>query len=186
MTETSSEKRQFLTKCFNKKTLIQKAVILAASLVLVLSLSLSFYFWLHNKTEGTQIGENPFWFIEIKWNDGIGWSALAGNLPAIYAIQSIIFIALVAVFLLITHDRITGPFVSLAMCGGLFNLIQRASETGANKGCVLDYFTFGFWRSFPVFNWPDMFVVIGVFGFIISYIIVTILHYKNEKENETR
>ncbi|MCQ3914862.1 MAG: hypothetical protein MJ201_03745 [Mycoplasmoidaceae bacterium] len=51
------------------------------------------------------------------------------------------FILLLAIYLLITHDRISSSFVALAMFGGLFNLIQRGA-TGNNA--VLDYFQFGF------------------------------------------
>ncbi|MCQ3915455.1 MAG: hypothetical protein MJ195_01620 [Mycoplasmoidaceae bacterium] len=66
---------------------------------------------------------------------------MSGNPAAIYVIQSIMFILLLAIFILLTHDRITSSFVALAMFGGLFNLIQRGAS-GTN--CVLDYFHFGF------------------------------------------
>ncbi|MCQ2747882.1 MAG: hypothetical protein MJ223_01195 [Mycoplasmoidaceae bacterium] len=51
------------------------------------------------------------------------------------------FIILLAVFLLVTHDNISASFITLAMFGGLFNLIQRAAS---GTDMVLDYFQFGF------------------------------------------
>ncbi|MBQ0045634.1 MAG: signal peptidase II [Mycoplasma sp.] len=180
MAETSKI-QQYFKSCFNKKLLIQKGIIAAAALVLVLIMSLSFYFWLHNVSEGTEIGLNKFWYIHIVWNDGIGFGGLMGNYPAIYALQSVMFILLLAIFLLVTHDKITSSFVALAMFGGLFNLIQRGAS-GTN--CVLDYFQFGFWQDFPVFNWPDMFVVVGIFGFVISYITLVIIQSVRENKKE--
>lgn len=179
MAETSKVK-QYFTKCFDKKLLIQKAIIASIALALVLIFSLSFFFWL--KDENGLVGkENGFWYIYVIWNEGIGFGALDGNYPAIYAIQSLMFILLLAIYLLITHDRISSSFVALAMFGGLFNLIQRGA-TGNNA--VLDYFQFGFWQNFPIFNWPDMFVVIGVFGFVISYITLTIMEVVRENKKE--
>ena len=184
MQETSTAKDYF-KKCFNKNLLITKGIIAACALVVVLAFSLSFYFWLHNKPEGIVGHENKFWFIDVKWNEGIGFSALSGNTSAIYAIQSIMFILLLAIFIFLTHDKISSSFVALAMFGGFFNLIQRAAESGEFAGCVLDYFHFGFWKSFAIFNWPDMFVVIGIFGFVISYIIMTVIQYQREKQQES-
>lgn len=182
MQETSTVKDYF-KKCFDKNLLIKKGIIAACALIIVLAFSLSFYLWLKDKT-GIVGQENKFWYIEICWNDGLGFSGLAGKTSAIYAIQSIMFILLLAIFIFLTHDKVSSSFVALAMFGGFFNLIQRASETGVNSGCVLDYFRFGFWKSFAIFNWPDMFVVIGIFGFVISYIVITVIQYQKDKNNE--
>lgn len=180
--ETTTQKPSYWQKTFNKKLLIQKAIIAVIALAIVLTFSLSFYFWLHNKTG--DIGTNPFWYISITWNPGFGFSGLSGQTGLIYFIQSLMFILLLSIYIFLTRDKVTCSFVALAMFGGFFNLIQRAAETGTNAGCVLDYFAFGFWKSFAIFNWPDMFVVIGIFGFVISYIVVTILEAKREDRAE--
>lgn len=182
MAETSKVK-EFFKGCFNKKTLIEKGIIAAAALVLVLIFSLSFYFWLRNKPEDVVGSRNNFWYIEIVHNYGLGFGGLRGNAPAIYALQSIMFILLLAIYLLLSESRITSSFIALAMFGGLFNLFQRA---GSGGDYVLDYFKFGFWESFPVFNWPDMFVVIGIFGFVISYVVLTIMEAVAESKAKAK
>lgn len=181
MAETTKAK-DYIKECFSKKMLIQKGIIAFCALVLVLTLSLSFYFWL--KDASGEIGTNPFWYISIVWNDGIGFSQLTGDTTAIYVIQSLMFVLLLAIYLFLANDKITASFVALAMFGGLFNLFQRAAETGAHAGCVLDYFKFGFWPTFAVFNWPDMFVVVGIFGFVISYITLVIIEAVNESKQK--
>ena len=177
----TSKVKQYFGNCFKKKLLMQKGIIAICALFLVLAISLPFYYWLHDKTG--EIGRNPFWYIYITHNSGVGWSLLDGNYAAIYTILSVVFILLTAVFILVTHDKITSSFVALAMFGGLFNLIQRGAS-GTNA--VLDYFQFGFWQNFPVFNWPDMFVVIGVFGFVISYIVLTIIEIVKEEKQKVK
>lgn len=179
MAETSKA-RDYFKKCFSKNLLIKKAIIAAAAAILVISLSLSFYLWLKDKPDGTIIGQNGFWYINVDWNEGIGFSGLSGKTAAIFVIQTFMFLLLLTMYLLLTHDSVSCTFVALAMFGGLFNLFQRAADFHAVKS-VLDYFTFGPWIKFPfIFNWPDMFVVIGIFGFVISYIVVTIIQAKSE------
>lgn len=178
--ETTTTKPSYWKRIFDKKLLIEKGIIAIIALAIVLTFSLSFYFWLKDVTPGTQIGKNPFWYIEIIWNPGIGFSGLSGKTGAIYAIQSLMFILLLSFYILLTQDKVTSSFVALAMFGGLFNLIQRAA-TGNDM--VLDYFKFGF-MDFAIFNWPDTFVVIGIFGFVISYITVTIIQARKEDRAE--
>lgn len=180
------DRHPYLHKCFNTKTLITKGIILACAAALVLSLSLSFYFWLKDKT-GEVLIKNPFCYISVVWNPGIGFGGLDGNTSAIYAVQSLVFIVLLALFVFLTNSKVVGSFLSLAMFGGLFNLVQRAatpvSITGEGVPSVLDYLKFGF-MDFPTFNWPDSFVVIGVIGFVISYITVTIIEVRREESNK--
>lgn len=179
MNEQNKPKVSYLDKCFNKKTLIQKAIIASIAIVIVVALSLSFYLWLKDK-ENIPFGKNGFIYIEISWNSGMGWSALDDNPAAVYSIQSVMFILMLALYLFLCNDRITASFIALAMFGGLFNLIQRA----CNDCYVLDYFHFGFWEGFPIFNWPDTCVVIGIFGFVISFVTITIIQAVNESRRE--
>lgn len=186
MAETTKSK-EFLKKCFSKKMLIQKGIIAAAALVVVLALSLSFYFWLKDKNGFTLGDKNKsFWYIVVDYNPNVGF----GNyIPTggIFAIQAIMFLLLLAIFLFLCDSKITASFVALAMFGGLFNLFQRASYQIMVDGrpAVLDYFMFGHWFPFPfIFNWPDVCVVIGIGGFVISYIILTIMEAVKESKAE--
>lgn len=178
--EQTTTFNDYIKKCFSKKLLIQKGIIAGCALILVLAFSLSFFFWLNGKDDGVVGQENGFWYIWIERNPGIGWSAMSGKYGTICAIQSIMFVLLLALLIFLTHDKITSSFVSMAMFGGLFNLLQRAT---ASDHCVLDYFRFGFWNNFPIFNWPDMFVVIGIFGFVISYIALTVVQAAKDSQN---
>lgn len=174
--------KTYFKKMFTKKLVITKLIILAIAAVIVIVPGVCFYAWLAGKN-GLVTPQNGFLYIYVVYNDGIAFSWLAGNVGGIFAIQSIVFIILLAVYWLLVTDRVSTSFVALAIFGGLFNLIQRASNPSA---MVLDYFKFGFWPQFAVFNWPDVNVVIGVFGFVISYITHLILQMvKESKETAT-
>jgi lipoprotein signal peptidase len=85
---------------------------------------------LRNEKELTEISKNGFWYIKIVHNYGIGFGGLKNNLLAINAIQSFMFILLFFIFMSIYQSTLTSIFISLAMFGGLFNLLQRAIDHG--------------------------------------------------------
>ena len=174
----STKIKEFFRRTFNKRQLITKSIILVSTLVIVLIMSLSFYFWLRDKKLGTEISKNNFWYIKIVHNDGLGFGGLKNNLPAIYTVQSIMFILLFLIFIFSCHNILTSIFISFAMFGGLFNMLQRVND----HGWVLDYFQFGFWEDFPTFNWPDIFVVISIFSSSIVTIIICIKQFFIEKK----
>jgi len=184
-------KTPFLQKCFNKKTLITKAIVFAIALVIVLIPSLTMYLWCLKQTSQTPWGIRAFIYINIIDNPGIGFGGLSGNVAGIYALQTFIILILIAVYLFLCNDKITMSFAALAICGGAFNLFQRmAPWTFLGKtyyNCVLDYIKFGNWfagGNFPTFNFPDSFVVVGSIGFAISFIVVTIVKSVRESKAE--
>ena len=62
------------------------------------------------------------------------------------------------------------------MVGCLGNLIDRIAF-----GYVRDMLHFEFWPSFPVFNVADMCVCIGIFLFVLFYLIGVIKGFKKGK-----
>ena len=165
--------RDFFKKNFSKKQILIKSIILISTLAIVLIMSLSFYFWLRDEKV-----KNGFWYIKIVHNDGIGFGGFKNNLVAINLIQSMMFIFLFLIFVFTYQNILATTFISLAMFGGIFNILQRAND----HGWVLDYFQFGFWESFPTFNWPDIFVVISIFSSIIITFVTSGMQFINEKK----
>ena len=170
--------RDFFKKNFSKKQILIKSIILISTLAIVLIMSLSFYFWLRDEKVGTEKFKNGFWYIKIVHNDGIGFGGFKNNLVAINLIQSMMFIFLFLIFVFTYQNILATTFISLAMFGGIFNILQRAND----HGWVLDYFQFGFWESFPTFNWPDIFVVISIFSSIIITFVTSGMQFINEKK----
>jgi lipoprotein signal peptidase len=66
----------------------------------------------------------------------------------------------------------------MALVGGLFNLIDRATQDATHSNAVIDYLPTGNTLS----NFPDVFILTGVIGFGVLYITITIYGYvKNKK-----
>lgn len=56
---------------------------------------------------------------------------------------------------------------SLVIAGGIGNMIDRIKQS-----YVVDYLGFDFWRSYPIFNFADVCVVLGVVGLFILFLFV--------------
>lgn len=78
-------------------------------------------------------------------------------------IVQLVFIVLQILILNLCKKTIEIIFLSMIISGGLFNFFQRILSI---KKQVLDYFCFGFFE-FPVFNVSDVFITIGIIGFMI-------------------
>jgi lipoprotein signal peptidase len=91
----------------------------------------------------------------------------------IYALQSVICI-LIAVAIVFNTKWYYVILLSLAFLGGFFNIIDRA----ANHGYVIDYLPTGGTTS----NFADVFILIGIIGFGVIYIIMSIIAVVNEKK----
>ena len=105
---------------------------------------------------------NNFFYIDMVTNKGAAFSILSG--------WSIIFI-IIAIVVLFYIDRFivtdTDHFLYLSLIiGGIFgNLIDRLLY-----GEVLDFLSFKFGSFyFPIFNFADVFICVGVFLLIIKY-----------------
>lgn len=180
MTISKSFKEYWSNFVWKKEHLLNKFVMFSSAIVIVLPLSFFFFFFLKNQQEGCVYGENKFIYIKIVWNNSGSFGSFKNNLVAIYLIQSLITITIFIVTIFV-HKKTFLLFLYIVFLGGLFNLIQRPFTNNA----VLDYFCFGFWPNFPVFNMPDTMVVIGTFGLMINILIST-LFSKNNVENANK
>ncbi|MFN2363621.1 MAG: signal peptidase II [Halarsenatibacteraceae bacterium] len=93
-------------------------------------------------------------------NTGVSFGLLADNLFLILFLQLIIIFLLVYLKLKLLPDNL---FINLCFvlifAGAIGNIIDRLVY-----GYVIDFFDFQIW---PVFNFADVFIVLGVFGLIL-------------------
>jgi lipoprotein signal peptidase len=69
----------------------------------------------------------------------------------------------------------------MAFIGGLFNLVDRATQISAHANSVIDYLHTGNTLS----NFPDVFILTGIIGFGVVYIIfMTIYTYSKNKKTK--
>ncbi|MCQ2525556.1 MAG: signal peptidase II [Lachnospiraceae bacterium] len=124
-------------------------------------------------------------------NTGAAFSSFQ-NQKWLLVLISILFMALIAfvMFKLPIGKKFIPANIlfSLVIAGGIGNMIDRIKQS-----YVVDYLGFDFWRSYPIFNFADICVVIGVIGLFLLFIFVynekdldflRIFEKKNKAEEE--
>lgn len=100
-------------------------------------------------------------------NQGAGWSILSGKTIFLIIFTALFLFLFILFYLTQTKNNalfhVSSAFV---MAGCLGNLIDRIAF-----GYVRDMLHFEFWPTFPVFNIADICVCIGIFLFLLFYII---------------
>ncbi|MDR0985663.1 MAG: signal peptidase II [Mycoplasmataceae bacterium] len=133
---------------------------------------------------------NGSWFpSHIEYNPGIAFGNLENNPAAIYAIQSIICV-IIACLILFTNKWYYTILLSLAFCGGFFNIIDRATQylspipnTNWQPDYVLDYIN-TLWFFDTISNVPDICILTGIIGFAVLYITMLIIQLVKDKKQE--
>ena len=157
-----------------KKSLLNKIIVLSVLIVVVLVLDLvTKYVFDGMYEEGTGVSLGIFNLIVVH-NHGAAWGILSGNQVGL-VILSLVFLAIFVWFYVKDKKKSWLLTVTFAfLCAGCIgNLYDRLVF-----GYVRDFIQFAFWQSFPVFNFADVFLTIGVVMFIIYLLIYA---FKKEK-----
>lgn len=124
-----------------------------------------------NLVEGTsvEIIKNFFYF-SLCYNTGAAWSSFANSIGVLIAISVIASVGLTVYYFRKDPDRSTlgNIALSLIIAGAVGNGIDRIIYHKVTD--FLDFYIFGY--DFPVFNFADSCVVVGVI-LIIIYLIIT-------------
>jgi len=92
-------------------------------------------------------------------NTGISFGFLADNTAIILIMQSFIILLLLYLKLKVFPDNLYTNFCFiLVFTGAIGNILDRLLY-----GYVIDFFDFQIW---PVFNFADIYIVLGVFGLL--------------------
>ena len=157
-----------------KKSLINKIIVLSVLIVVVLALDLvTKYVFDGMFAEGTGVSLGIFNLI-IVHNHGAAWGIFSGNQVGL-VILSLAFLAIFIWFYVKDKKKSWLLTVTFAfLCAGCIgNLYDRLVF-----GYVRDFIQFAFWQSFPVFNFADVFLTVGVVMFVIYLLIYA---FKKEK-----
>lgn len=157
-----------------KKSLINKIIVLSVLIVVVLALDLvTKYVFDGMYAEGTGVSLGIFNLI-IVHNHGAAWGIFSGNQVGL-VILSLVFLVIFIWFYVKDKKKSWLLTVTFAfLCAGCIgNLYDRLVF-----GYVRDFIQFAFWQSFPVFNFADVFLTVGVVMFVIYLLIYS---FKKEK-----
>ena len=179
--------KQFFVTNFNKKNTITRLTFFAIAAVVVIICSWPMHAWAM-AAEKTHYGDGLIQ-IDIALNDGVSFSILSGNVAAIYSLQSLM-ILIISCFLLFCKKWYYVLTLGTAETGAAFNFIDRIVPKSpvslhlpdVSHNCVLDYFHFSFGKT--SFNFPDIFILIGLITSVLVVIILTIIEIVNESKKK--
>jgi signal peptidase II len=132
-----------------------------------------------------------FFHLTYILNDGMAFGMAGGNMRWLFMLMTPVALIAVTVYLVLYFKKLDiFSCLSLVMIlmGGASNMVDRIffihldpASTGLFDGRVVDMLDFrGIWNA--VFNVADSFVVVGVFLFLISFILNDIKEAKIKKK----
>jgi signal peptidase II len=109
---------------------------------------------------------NNFINIDLAWNTGIGFGLLSSNSSLIYEVTSVLIgvIILVIFYMSLFSNYFLKFFYSLIIGGALGNFYDRLTFKAVPDFLDLHYNNFHWFT----FNVADIFITIGIIGFIID------------------
>ena len=162
------------------KSLRNKIIVLVVLSVAILALDLiTKYVICGMFAENEGITAIPYLFnIIVVHNEGAAWGILSGNQIGLIILSILLFAFLVWYFVKEKKKSwllvVSMAFIYGGCVGNLFDRIVF--------GYVRDFIQFAFWQSFPIFNFADVFLTVGVILFAIYLIIFLVKKEKSEDE----
>lgn len=165
-----------------KKKNIIKVCVMLAIFVVVLTLDLvTKYVFDAKLSDGETISVIPHLFnFKLVHNYGAAWGIMARK-QIFLVVLSLIFMAIFIYYYIKEKNKtwllnVTFGFLFAGCFGNLYDRMIL--------GYVRDFIQFDFWKSFPVFNFADVALCVGVVLFIIYLIIYFVKSNKNQKKTE--
>ena len=162
------------------KSLRNKIIVLVVLSVAILALDLiTKYVICGMFAENEGITAIPYLFnIIVVHNEGAAWGILSGNQIGLIILSILLFAFLIWYFVKEKKKSwllvVSMAFIYGGCIGNLFDRIVF--------GYVRDFIQFAFWQSFPIFNFADVFLTVGVILFAIYLIIFLVKKEKSEDE----
>ncbi len=117
---------------------------------------------------------------QLVHNYGAAWGILAGR-QVFLLMLSLVFLGIFIFYYVKEKNKtwllnITYGFLIAGCLGNIYDRLIL--------GYVRDFIQFDFWKSFPVFNFADVALVIGVVLFVIYLILYFVKAQKLERQNK--
>ena len=165
------------------KSLRNKIIVICVLFVAILVLDLVTKYVFDGMFEvGSGVTAIPYLFnIVIVHNMGAAWGIFSGNQVGLIILSLAILVVFIWYF--VKEERkswLLSISIAFLVAGCVGNLFDRIVF-----GYVRDFIQFAFWQSFPVFNFADVFLTVGVILFIIDLIILLCKKPKNQRVQDS-
>lgn len=164
-----------------KKQKIAKICVMFAIMAVILTLDLvTKYIFDSTLSDGNSLSIIPHLFnFKLVHNYGAAWGIMSGKQVFLIAL-SFVFMAIFIFYYIKEPNKtwllhITFGFLFAGCLGNLYDRLFL--------GYVRDFIQFDFWKSFPIFNFADVSLCVGVVLFVIYLIIYMVRTKKEQKQN---
>lgn len=170
-----------MKKKINRKLFAKIGVMIAImTAFLVLDLVTKYHYNNALELDGEPIKIIPSLFnFKLVHNYGAAWGIMAGK-QVFLIVLSLLFLA-VFVFYYIKEKNKTWLLniaFGFLFAGCLGNLYDRMI-----LGYVRDFIQFDFWKTFPVFNFADVALFVGI---ILFFVYLTVYYFKHQKTDQKK
>lgn len=122
-------------------------------------------------------------------NQGAAWGAFSGKRWALVIISSIASVRLTInlLFRFTAYNKVLTVGIALMLPGAAGNLVDRIGyrlNASIYKNGVVDFLRFHFWKSFPICNFADYCLSVGVVVLLVGFVREFIKEYKQIKAEE--
>lgn len=165
-----------------KKNIIKLCVMLSIVAVLLVVDLVTKYVFDAVLADGETLKVVPFLFnFKLVHNFGAAWGIMAGKQVFLIGL-SIVFLAIFVFYYIKEPNKtwllnVTFGFLFAGCLGNLYDRIVF--------GYVRDFIQFDFWQSFPIFNFADVALCLGVVLFVIYLIIYFVKTNKDTKNKDS-
>lgn len=171
---------------------IYKLIIVITTLSLIIGASFGIREIILNSENQTLELIPNFLKLYITGNTGIAFSNLNNSSVSFIFFIQIFPVIVLSIILIFTKSIVIDIGLSMAIAGGLSNIIDRSiydnykylSSLIESKYAVVDYLNFSFIPNSAVFNLPDVFVIIGIITIAIYIIFYYIKLFNIERKNK--
>lgn len=161
-----------------KKNVIKICVMLGIFVILFALDLVTKYVFDAKLSGGESVTVIPHLFnFKLVHNYGAAWGMMAGK-QVFLIVLSLVFLAIFVVYFIKEKNKswlfvVTFAFLAAGCVGNLYDRMIL--------GYVRDFIQFDFWKSFPIFNFADVFLCVGVVLFAIYLIIYWVKNSKNKQ-----
>lgn len=162
----------------NKKFWIRFSVMMAIFVVVLVLDLVTKYVFDAQLADGSTITVIPYLFnFKLVHNYGAAWGMLAGK-QVFLIVLTLIFLAIFIVYYIKEKNKtwllnITFGFLFAGCVGNLYDRLFF--------GYVRDFIQFDFWKSFPIFNFADVALTVGVVLFLVYLLVFFLKNRKTQK-----
>ena len=163
-----------------EKKLNQQTILIISIILIIILLDQGFKIWVQRVQEVNVISGVLNFNISQNTNAAYG---IGTNSTIMYVATNIVILGVIFKFMTTQNDLIDNKlriFLSFILAGGISNVIDKII-----RGYITEFIDFGQIVKFPIFNFADIFILIGWVAIAANFASFTVKEWRKKKGEES-